>query len=112
MSTRVIYLVVLLPVLLASNGYAATSSPLFSRGYTVIPSPQKVSLGAKDFEFTRAWRLELGSGIKPDDMAVQSLNEQLQERFQLTLGGSGNPGVVHLAVAPNSVKIGTADGCK
>src|SRR4051794_9852046 len=52
----------------AVAGYAATSSPLFSRGYTVLPAPQKVSLGAKDFELTRAWRLELGPGVKPDDI--------------------------------------------
>jgi hexosaminidase len=90
--------------------YAATSSPLFSRGYTVIPAPQKVSLGAKDFEFTHTWRLDLGPGIKPDDIAVQSLKEELQERFQLTLGVSGTAGaVVHLAMAPNAVKIGTAE---
>ena len=90
-------------------GYGATSSPLFSRGYTVIPAPQKVPLGTNDFEFTRAWRLELGPGIKTDDIAVQSLKEQLQERFELTLGGSGTAaGVVHLAVAPNAVTVGAA----
>ena len=35
---------------------AATTSPLFSRGYTVIPSPQKVSLGEKEFEFAGGCR--------------------------------------------------------
>jgi hypothetical protein len=66
----------------------------------VIPAPQKVNLGTKDFEFTRAWRLEPGPGIKADDIAVQSLKERLQERFELTLGGSGNAaGVMQLAVA-------------
>ena len=75
----------------------------------MIPAPQKVSLGTKDFEFTRAWRLELGPGVKPDDISLQSLKEELQERFHLTLGVSGSAaGVVHLAVAPSAVKIGTA----
>jgi hexosaminidase len=92
-----------------ASSYAATSSPLFSRGYTVIPAPQKVSLGAKDFQFTRAWRVELGAGIKPDDIAVQSLKQELQERFQITLGGSGSSAAVRLAVAPNAVKIGRAE---
>ncbi|HEX4771265.1 MAG TPA: hypothetical protein VH351_10560, partial [Bryobacteraceae bacterium] len=46
---------------------AAVVTPLFSRGYTVIPSPQKVSLGAKDFEFNRSWRLEIGPGIESGD---------------------------------------------
>ncbi|MGI9070591.1 MAG: hypothetical protein ACR2JB_04490, partial [Bryobacteraceae bacterium] len=102
----------LLGFLLLSLGSAeshATASPLFSRGYTVIPAPQKVNLGTKDFEFTRGWRLELGPGIKADDVSVQSLKEQLQERFELTLGGSGAAaGVVHLAVGPNAVRIGAA----
>ena len=61
MSKRVICLLGFLPFLHASSGWAATSSPLFARGYTALPGPQKVSLGAKDFEFTRAWRLQLGT---------------------------------------------------
>jgi hexosaminidase len=98
-----------LPALLSLTALPTTCSPLFSRGYTVIPAPQKVTLGTKDFEFTRTWRLELGSGIKADDIAVQSLKEQLQERLELTLGGFGSAaGVVHLTVAPNAVTIGAA----
>jgi hexosaminidase len=85
---------------------AAISSPLFARGYTVLPSPQKVRLGANDFEFTHSWRLEPGAGIKPDDRSVQSLREQLQERFQFKLDGSGNAPAVHLVVAPNTVTVG------
>ena len=85
---------------------AASSSPLFARGYAVILTPQKVNLGSKDFEFSGVWRIELGSGIKPGDVAVQSLNEQLQERFQLTLVISGSKArVVRLAVDPNAVAI-------
>jgi hexosaminidase len=106
---RVILVLGFLHLLLASGASGATSSPLFARGYTVLPAPQKVSLGAKDFEITRAWRLQLGPGIKPDDIAVQSLNQELQERFQLTLGTSGSSGPVRLAVAPNAVKIGSAE---
>src|SRR5215831_14877812 len=88
-------------------GSSRTTSPLFARGYAVIPAPQKVSLGQKDFEFTRAWRLELGPNIGPDDIAVQSLREQLTERFQLELAGSAAQ-VVYLAIAPNSISIGNA----
>jgi hypothetical protein len=92
---------------------AAISSPLFARGYTVLPSPQKVRLGANDFELTHSWRLEPGAGVKPDDMSVQSLREQLQERFHLKLGGSGNAPAVHLVVAPNTVTVGaTTDANK
>src|SRR5205085_8033656 len=99
--------------MMAAASYAATSSPLRSRGYTVLPAPQNVNLGAKDFEFTRAWRLELGPGIKPDDVAIQSLKRELRERFQLTLGVPGSAtGVLRLAVAPNAVKVGTAEDAK
>ncbi|MGI8960947.1 MAG: beta-N-acetylhexosaminidase [Bryobacteraceae bacterium] len=110
MSIRRIGLLGFLSVLLGAIGLATTTSPLLSRGYAVIPAPQKVSLGTKDFEFTRAWRLELGPGIKPDDAAVQNLKEQLQERFQFALGESGGSaaGIIHLAVAPNAVSIGPA----
>jgi hypothetical protein len=100
-------------IFFASGAHGATSSALFARRYTVLPSPQKVQLGAKDFEFTRAWRLELGTGVKPDDIAVQDLRERLQERFQLELGGSGNAPAVRLAVAPDAVSIGaTTDADK
>ena len=38
----------------------ATASPLLARGYTVLPEPQKVTLGGPDFEFTASWQVELG----------------------------------------------------
>src|SRR6185312_3942440 len=63
----------------------------------------------KDFELTPAWRLESGLGIKPDDMAIQSLKEGLQERFGMTLGGSRDAGgVVRLAIVPNQVVVDRA----
>src|SRR5690242_3514131 len=105
MLPRLIHIGGLLLVLLAPMQLVATS-PLFGRGYTVLPSPQKVRLGANDFEFTHAWRLESGSGIQSDDISLQSLREQLQERFQLKLDGSGNAPSVHLAVTPNAVTTG------
>jgi hypothetical protein len=109
MSVRGLGLFACSSILLGAMGLPAAASPLFSRGYTVIPAPQKVNLATKDFEFARAWQLELGSGIKEDDSAVQSLKEQLQERFELTLGGTGTAaGVLHLAVTPNAVTIGAA----
>jgi hypothetical protein len=63
MSVQGLRLLGFLLLSLALTELHATASPLFSRGYTVIPAPQKVSLGAKDFEFTRAWRVELGPGV-------------------------------------------------
>ena len=70
---------------LVASAQAATVSPLFARGYTVIPAPQQVTLSGEDFEFTGAWGLELAPGVKADDVAVMSLKEELAERFHLAL---------------------------
>ena len=89
---------------------AATASPLFARGYTVIPEPQKVTLTGKDFEFSPSWRLELAPGVQPDDIAVESLKQELQERFHLALGeakGKSGPSL-KLAIDPQAVEIGAA----
>lgn len=101
----------LFPLLLASFLNAATVSPLFSRGYTALPSPQKVTLGAGDFVFSRAWRLDLGPGVKPDDMAVTELKRLLAERFQLVLQpSSAAAGTLRLAVAPQTVQPAGKNG--
>ena len=57
-------------LVVAPSAIAATASPLFSRGYTVIPEPQKVTLTGKDLEFSSSWRLDLAPGVKPDAIAV------------------------------------------
>jgi hexosaminidase len=94
-----------LPLLcLSLHAPAATVSPLFGRGYTVLPSPQKVTLGTKDFDFTSAWRVELSSGVNAADIAVTELRDLLSERFHLTLQGSKAANVLHLAIAPDTVK--------
>ncbi len=103
-----IFLIVVIPVALCVLSKSATVSPLFSRGYTVIPSPQKVTLRSGDFEFNRNWRLELAPGIQPADVAAQSFREQLQERFHLRLGDDQPPaGSVHLVVDPHAVTVGS-----
>jgi len=87
---------------------AATASPLFARGYMVIPEPQKVTLTGQDFEFASSWRLELGPGVKANDIAVESL--ELQERFHIALSeakGKGGPSL-KLAIDPRSVEVGDA----
>ena len=87
-----------------------TVSPLYARGFSVIPTPQKVTLSGTDFAFASGWRLELGSGATPDDVAVEDLKEELATWYHLSLGeGVGTrtgPGVIHLAVARNSVSVG------
>lgn len=86
------------------------ASPLFARGYTVIPEPQKVTLRADDFVFGDDWRLQLGAGVEEREMAVASLREGLSERFRLSLTGQSsqrNNGklikLIKLIIAPQSV---------
>ena len=96
----------------AGQAGAATASPLYARGYTVIPEPQKVTLGARDFQFSPEWRLELGRGVPPNDVAVESLKDDLQTRFRVTLSGQGGARAgaktLHLGVVPNSISVGEA----
>ncbi len=97
--------------LVAAPAPTATASPLFARGYTVIPEPQKVTLTSQDFEFAAgSWRLELGANVKADDIAVVSLKEQLRERFHFALAdtkGKGGP-TLRLALDPHAVDVGEA----
>lgn len=95
-------------LLLALRGQSATVSPLLARGYTLIPEPQKVTLGAAAFRFGADWRLELGEGIQSTDIAVKALKEDLDVRFHVRLSGQGRAGVLRLALHPKSVVIGEA----
>jgi hexosaminidase len=83
-------------------------SPLFARGYTVIPEPQKVVFTGGDFEFNSGWTLKLGSGVKRDDVAVTALEEGLQKRDGIALGEHGRGKPIELAIQPGSVEIGQA----
>ncbi len=91
----------------------ANVSPLAARGYTALPVPQLVKLEARDFAINSDWRIAPPVGVLPNDVAVESLRELLNERFQLNLPDSGTaPGsrarVIQLRVAPGSVAIGAA----
>ena len=86
----------------------ATQSPLFDRGYNVIPIPQKVELTGRDLEFGSGWRLEPGQGVKADDVAVTSLKEGLETRDGITLETRGRGKAIELAIQPGSVEIGQA----
>jgi hexosaminidase len=92
-------------LLLAAVMSAETLSPLGVRGYGVVPLPQKVELTNSDLRFGPAWSLELASGVPGDDVAVETLREELQTRF-----GIGPPGTlpgatrVRLSIQPGTVR--------
>ncbi|HXI41457.1 MAG TPA: glycoside hydrolase family 20 zincin-like fold domain-containing protein [Bryobacteraceae bacterium] len=85
---------------------AETISPLLARGFTVMPQPQTVKLGASDFEFGAGWKIEV-QGVAPHDVAIETLKEELDRRYRLKLGGAGT-NVLRLILAPNSVAVGAA----
>lgn len=92
-----------------SLGHAQTVSPLFARGYTVIPEPQKVSLKSSDLPFNQSWQLKLGTGVAKDDVAVDALREDLASRVNIRLASGGaEGGTVTLRIRPRGVAIGTA----
>lgn len=88
---------------------AQTVSPLFARGYTVIPESQQVSLGAKDFIFDQSWHLKLDKSVPSNDIAVEALREDLIVRFNVTLDAPHRSGgILSLRIHPGSVPTGNA----
>jgi hexosaminidase len=83
-------------------------SLLYARGYTLIPEPQQVKLGQGEFRIAGGWRVEVGPGVAPGDLALETLKESLQERYRLKLGEHGSGPAIHLEIQPNSVPVGEA----
>src|SRR5580698_7182048 len=95
--------------LLCATGQSQSVSPLFARGYTVMPAPQKVSLGDKDLRIDQSWQLKLGKGVDQEDVAVEALREGLASRFNMQLAQTGRTsGTLGLRIEQGSVPIGNA----
>lgn len=88
--------------------HGATPSVLYERGFNAIPEPQKVELKGGDVQFGNGWRLVLGKGVKPDDVAVETLQNGLEERDGITLETRGQGKAIELAIQPESVEVGQA----
>ena len=105
---RALY-VAAITILVCFYAEAQTVSPLFARGYTVLPAPQDVALGTKDFTFDQGWRLALGKGVGNDDVAVKTLREELASRFNTQLGDTrGAGGTLTVEIDPGSAPIAQA----
>jgi hexosaminidase len=109
-SERIMVVVLLVLSLGLANVFASKATKLFVRGYNVIPVPQQVELKGGDFEFGGGWRLDLGSGVKADGVAVESLKEGLSSRdgIALEVGKRGRGKTIELTIRPGSVRIGEA----
>lgn len=83
-------------------------SPLYARGYTVIPEPRQVKLTVEDFRFGDGWGLEAGAGVAKDSAAVQALQETFGSRFSRSHGAGVSAPAVRLEVRRGSVQPGQA----
>src|SRR5581483_8369842 len=86
---------------------AQTVTPLWERGYAVIPDPQRVELRPGDIRFGPDWSLDRGAGVSDNDVAVETLREELHSRFNLH-PSSSRATVVRLEIQPGSVTPGAA----
>jgi hexosaminidase len=79
-------------------------TPLWERGYSVIPAPRNVELKNRDIHFSDDWKLNL-DGVYPDDIAVQSVMNDLKEFHDIVLAANANR-IIHLKVDPGAVQTG------
>ncbi|MFN7997474.1 MAG: beta-N-acetylhexosaminidase [Bryobacteraceae bacterium] len=91
----------------AAAASAETVTPLWARGYAVIPDPQHVELRGGDIRFGPQWSLDRGSGVSDNDVAVETLREELHSRFDLH-SSSSRATVVRLEIQAGSVLPGTS----
>jgi hypothetical protein len=87
--------------------WAAAVSVLASRGYAVLPQPQRVELGARDFRFGPAWSVQR-EGVAANHIAVRGLADGLKSRFHLPGPGGTGATQIKLSITPASVSIGEA----
>ncbi len=80
---------------------------LFLRGYSVIPSPQRVQLQAGDVEFDSSWVYQTGQ-IASSHIAVRTLLKDIKEfhSIELTPSSASARKVIRLAITKGSVRTG------
>src|SRR5689334_19237920 len=91
---------IVLLLILCSGLQAETLSSLALRGYNVIPQPQRVEIAATDVRFGPEWTLESAPGVAVGDVAIETLESELQSRY----------GIRRTAKAADSVRLTIAAG--
>jgi hexosaminidase len=96
-------------VILGSTPAKPAPTDLFLRGYSVIPTPQKVSLQDGDVGLNDQW--VCAAQVAPDHIAVRSLLRDLKEfhSVDLKFGGPQATNAIRLSVAGGTVKTGSAE---
>jgi CHAD domain-containing protein len=98
-------LLFILPCLSLVSAVAQPPTDLYLRGYSVIPTPQKVELQTRDIEFNDSWSYD-ASKIAQDHIALRALLNDLQEFQQLELRANQTQNVIRLAVTKGAVQTG------
>jgi hexosaminidase len=106
MKTRIAFLLCLTIFTIPDSQQNPTE--LFLRGYSVIPTPQKVELQSNDIEFDETWVYHAGN-IGGDHIAIRSLLRDLKDfhRIELKPSGSQEKRSIRLAVSKDAVEAGT-----
>ena len=91
-----------------TSASAQPPTELFLRGYSVLPSPQKVALQNGDLEFNDAWGYD-ASKVSKDHIATRSLLRDLQEfhRTELRPATAQTKSVIRFSVMKGAVQTGT-----
>lgn len=83
----------------------ATVSPLGAAGYSVLPQPQKVALGEREFQIGASWRIQADATVAQNSIALEALNDGLAARHAIHL----NPGQKEAGTISLSIRAGTVD---
>jgi hypothetical protein len=106
MITRIAFL---FSLILAALTPAAAQQPtdLYLRGYSVIPTPQRVELQDGEVELNDSWVFDSGQ-IAKDQIAVRSLLRDLREFHRIELRAASNEArnVIRLRVAKGAARTG------
>jgi hypothetical protein len=76
-------------------------TPLRARGFSLIPSPQKVELGERDIKVDGSWSVETTTG--ENDIALKRLTDGARELHGLSFAKKGKKRIL-LSVVPGTVK--------
>jgi hexosaminidase len=87
---------------LATLAAQPPATPLWLRGYSVVPTPQRVALQDGDVAFDGSWGFSV-DGVAANDIALRSLTGDLREFHSLRLQGSGAARKIRLSVRPGTV---------
>src|SRR5262245_6956776 len=107
MKTRIILLLAL--AFFAAPDTRQAPTELFLRGYSVIPTPQKVTHQGGDVEFDETWGYDIGA-LPGNHIAVRSLLKDLKDFHLIELrpgGSSGANKAIRMTVSKGAVKTGS-----